>query len=131
VPVTLAANPPVVGPPAGHLPPSAAGAPLAPAEPVAAGAHDEETFAGQVTIDAGPFTDIATLSSFEQALGHVPGTQDVYVRGFEGSRALIDLVLGTPVALGAELRRIAPLGFTITTTRPDHLSISIDSDRHV
>jgi hypothetical protein len=114
-PALVAAPPPVVAP--------------APVPPTAVAA-DTVTFAGQVTVDAGPFTDIATLSAFEQALGDVSGTQDVYVRGFEGSRALIDLVLGEPVALGMELRRAAPVAFTITATTPDHVSITIDGGRH-
>ncbi|WP_354699414.1 hypothetical protein DSM112329_05130 [Paraconexibacter sp. AEG42_29] len=101
-----------------------------PAAPAGPGPNDQLTFAGQVTVDAGPFEDISTLSSFEQALGHLPGTQDVYVRGFEGSRALIDLVLGAPVAVGDELRKTAPLGFTITAATSDHLSITIDGGWH-
>jgi hypothetical protein len=106
--------------------------PIAAPAPTPAGLSEADTvaFTGQVTVDAGPFTDIATLSAFEQALGHVSGAQDVYVRGFEGSRALIDLVLGEPVALGVELRRTAPVGFTITASKPDHVSITIDGGRH-
>ncbi|MCW3000409.1 MAG: hypothetical protein JWN65_3958 [Solirubrobacterales bacterium] len=113
-PALVAAPPPVV----------------APAPVPSTVATDTVRFEGQVTVDAGPFTDIATLSAFEQALGDVSGTQDVYVRGFEGSRALIDLVLGEPVALGMELRRAAPVAFTITATTPDHVSITIDGGRH-
>ncbi|MCW3013365.1 MAG: hypothetical protein JWO02_457, partial [Solirubrobacterales bacterium] len=107
------------------VPPPLAAAPV----PAAPSEADTVIFTGQVTVDAGPFTDIATLSAFEQALGHVPGTHDVYVRGFEGSRALIDLVLGEPVPLGVELRRTAPVGFSITATKPDRVSITIDGGR--
>jgi hypothetical protein len=108
-------------------------APIAPApsaEPSTPSAADATLFSGHVTVDAGPFTDIGTLSAFEQALGQVPGTQDVYVRGFEGSRALIDVVLGGSVALGAELRRTAPVGFSLAATGPNHVSITIDGGRH-
>lgn len=113
-------------------PPAPAPAPVAAATavPAAPGAADHELFSGQVTVDAGPFTDIATLSAFEQALGQVPGTKDVYVRGFEGSRALIDVVLGSSVALGTELRRSVQVDFSLVTTGPQSVSITIDGGQH-
>lgn len=88
---------------------------------------DAAVLAGSITVDAGPFRDIATLSSFEQALGDVSGVEDVHVRGFEASRALIDVTLGRPVALGAELRRSAAVPFTVTYAAAGLLSVAIDS----
>lgn len=88
---------------------------------------DATVLAGSITVDAGPFRDIATLSSFEQALGDVSGVEDVHVRGFEASRALIDVTLGRPVALGAELRRSAAVPFTVTYAAAGLLSVAIDS----
>lgn len=80
---------------------------------------------GAITVDAGPFTDITALSGFEQALGAVPGVRDVYVRGFEGDRAMIDVTLGQPVALGIELRRFSPVDFSITAADAGRLSVVI------
>ncbi len=58
-----------------------------PQSPAIAGVSGEgPVFEGAVVVDAGPFRDITTLSSFEQALAHVPGAEDVYVRSFEGDR---------------------------------------------
>jgi hypothetical protein len=83
---------------------------------------------GTVVVDAGPFTDIAVLSQFEQALGRLPGAQDVYVRGFEGQRAVIDVQLAGPIAFGTELRRVSGLAFGIRHAGPG--SIAIDLAAH-
>jgi hypothetical protein len=77
-------------------------------------------------IDAGPFGDIASLSIFEQALGHIPGTEDVYVRAFEGNRAHVDLTLGTPVSLVGQLRKMLPLAFTVAEASAERLVLNID-----
>lgn len=81
---------------------------------------------GVVAVEAGPFSNIATLSGFEQALGSVPGVCDVYVRGFQGSRAHIDVTLGQPIALAAELRRTAQVAFTIVHASSGRLSVAIE-----
>jgi hypothetical protein len=49
--------------------------------------------ADEVTVEAGPFADIASVSAFEQALARVPGVEDAMVRSFEGNRAIIDVRL--------------------------------------
>jgi len=87
---------------------------------------DTTVLDGVIAVDAGPFSDIATLSGFEQALGSVPGVHDVHVRAFEGSRALIDVTLGQPVALGAELRRTARVAFTIAQADAGRLTVAIE-----
>lgn len=87
---------------------------------------DTTVLDGVIAVDAGPFSDIATLSAFEQALGSVPGVRDVQVRAFEGSRALIDVSLSEPVALGAELRRTAPVAFAITQADAGRLTVAIE-----
>ncbi len=108
------------------VPPMAA-EPSAPAAPPApAGAqHDDATFEGAIVIDVGPFTDIAALSSFEQGLARVPGAEDVYVSGFEGNRALIELRLAQPVALVGEMRRALPASFTVTDAAAGRLRLDI------
>jgi hypothetical protein len=64
---------------------------------------------GPLVIDAGPFSDLATLAAFEQSLAGIGSAEDVAVRSFLGSRALIDVRLAQPVALIDELRRTTGL----------------------
>jgi hypothetical protein len=90
---------------------------------------DGREFDGQVVIDAGPFTDIATLGSFEQALARLPQAEDVYVREFTGSRALIDVLLAAPVALLDEMRRTAPVGFGLVEVADGRIIIEVDAPR--
>jgi hypothetical protein len=106
--------------PAGDVPPASA-----PAPPQV----DGREFDGQVVIDAGPFTDIATLGAFEQALARLPQAEDVYVREFTGSRALIDLLLAAPVALLDEMRRAAPVGFGLVEVGDGRITIEVDAPR--
>jgi cell division septum initiation protein DivIVA len=129
-PLAPAAPPPAPAPapyPAGEEPvppPAPAGPPPAAAAPGAAG---DNRFEGQVVINAGPFTDIATLGTFEQALARLPQAEDVYVRGFEGNRALIDLKLAGSVALLDEMRRSLPFGFGVVEVGRGTLTINVDS----
>jgi hypothetical protein len=88
----------------------AAGLPPSPIPQAAASSpQDATSFVGAVVVDAGPFADITTLTTFEQALGRVSGAEDVYVRSFEGDRALIDVRLSNPVPLLQLLREQLPL----------------------
>jgi hypothetical protein len=80
-------------------------------------------FEGAIVIDAGPFTDIAALSAFEQGLARVPGAEDVYVSGFEGNRALVELRLAQPIALVREMRHVVPAPFTITDAAAGRLRL--------
>jgi hypothetical protein len=104
---------------AGAFPPRAAD-PAPP--PPAAG---ERLFEGQIVVNAGPFTDIATLGDFEQALARLPQAEDVYVRGFEGNRALIDVKLAGPVALLEEMRRGLPLDFDLVDVGQGRITIDV------
>ena len=81
---------------------------------------------GAVTVDAGQFTDIATLTAFEHALLAVDGVRDVYVRGFEGGHAFLDVTLDRPTALGRELRQFTPVAFRVARAGPRHLTVVID-----
>ena len=52
---------------------------------------DGRQFEGQLVINVGPFTDMATLGTFEQALAQLPQTEDVSVeidRFFEVGHAI-------------------------------------------
>jgi hypothetical protein len=102
-----------------------AGAPGA-APPTPAGPWDETPFSGRVLLDAGPFGDIGSLSIFEQTLGRIPGVEDVYVRGFEGNRAHLELALGAPVSLVGQLRHVVPLGFSVTEASTERIVIHIE-----
>jgi hypothetical protein len=57
-----------------------------------------------VTVEAGPFLDVAQLNVFEDALGAVPGVEDVYIRTFERRLAHLELNVAAPTRLVAELR---------------------------
>lgn len=100
--------------------------PWPPAASTAYAGLDTTVLDGAIAVDAGPFSDIATLSGFEQALGSVPGVHDVHVRAFESSRALIDVTLGQPIALGTELRRTARVAFTITQADAGRLTVAVE-----
>jgi hypothetical protein len=80
---------------------------------------------GDVTVEAAPFGDLATLAAFEQALQRVPGVTGVYVRALDAGRAAIDVRLSGPVALAAALRATAPLPFTVTDVRDGRLTLAI------
>jgi hypothetical protein len=82
---------------------------------------------GSVVLNAGPFADIATLSAFEQALERVARISDVYVRGFEGNRALIDVKLEGSVRLVEEMRRSLPFGFSVTEADGGRVTLDIDA----
>jgi hypothetical protein len=89
-----------------------------------AGAVDQ-AYLGAVTVDAGPFTDIGELSAFEQALARVPGVRDVYVRGFQGQRAIVDVDFGTPTYLVRELATVTTLPFVVNGADPTGLVVTI------
>jgi hypothetical protein len=130
-------QPPVPGQtvaPAPPAPPEPA-QPPAPAQPVAvdppapepapALPYEDVTFEGPVVVDAGPFTDISALSTFEQGLAGIPGAEDVYVSGFEGNRALVELRLGGPVGLVREMRAVLPVAFTVTEAASGRVRVDV------
>jgi hypothetical protein len=80
----------------------------------------------RLLLDAGPFTDLATLASFEQALGRIPEMQDVYVRSFQDARASVELTLSGPAPLVDRMRAVAAHGFTVTDVSHDRLSIELE-----
>ncbi|MFL5847171.1 MAG: hypothetical protein ACJ762_21040, partial [Solirubrobacteraceae bacterium] len=120
-----AAGAPVWDPAA--LPPAVAaglgGQSRAPAAEPAAG--DERSYVGAVVVDAGPFADITQLQAFEQSLAHVDGAEDVYVRSFEGNRALIDVRLSNQVPLVAELRNLLQLPITAREAGEGRLTVDV------
>ena len=83
------------------------------------------TFEGPVVIDAGPFSDITALSTFEQGLARVAGVEDVYVSGFEGNRALIELRVAAPVALVREMRAAGTGELIVTEAAAGRLRVDV------
>jgi hypothetical protein len=85
----------------------------------------EVVFSGQVTVEAAPFADVATLADFERALAHTDGVAHVAVRTLDSGRATLDVTLAEPVALGGALRATAPVGFEITAAGDQVLALAI------
>jgi hypothetical protein len=126
-PAPAPAPAPVAAAPAPAPAPVAAAPAPAPvaAAPAPASPHEDTPFEGAIVLDAGPFTDIAALSAFEQGLARVPGAEDVYVSGFEGNRALVELRLAQPVALVREMRQAVPANFTVTDAAAGRLRLDV------
>ncbi len=95
------------------------------AAPAASTGLDGVILDGMLTVDAGPFEDIASLAELEQALDGLPGVRDVHVRTFERSHALIDVILGEPIAFGSMLRRSSALTFSITRAVPGQVTVAL------
>jgi len=106
-------------------PPAAATPPFGSPVQSAPSPYEDMPFEGTIVLDAGPFTDISALSTFEQGLAHVPGAEDVYVSGFEGNRALVELRLVAPVALVREMRAVLPGGFAVAEAGAGRLRIDV------
>jgi len=53
-----------------------------------------------VVLEAGPFADLAALGAAEDALRRAPGVAAVDVTGVEGRRAVLELRLARPAAIG-------------------------------
>jgi len=83
------------------------GAPPSPPDP-----HDQ-ILAGALVVEAAPFTELATLAAFEQAIARTRGVAHVAVRTLDQGRATFDVTLGEPVAFGAALRETAPVPFDL------------------
>jgi hypothetical protein len=121
------AQAPAAGEAAPGFPPPPRAGNLSGVSPPPEGAENRNQFEGQVVVNAGPFTDIATLGAFEQALGRLPRAEEVYVRGFEGNRALIDLRLAGPVRLLDEMRRSVPFPFGVVEVGHGMVTINVDA----
>jgi hypothetical protein len=114
------------GPPAADpfLP---ARAPIDPSSGAPVPTPHDRIFDGRVTVDAGPFLDVADVSTFQRALEQVAGAAEVYVTGFELNRAVFELDLAQPVALGREIRAALPFNFAIFEAGHGRLAINVDA----
>ena len=61
----------------------------------AQGPGAEPAFEGGITVKAGPFADPASVSSFRRSLAEISGAREVYLRGYEGGRAVLEVELET------------------------------------
>lgn len=88
---------------------------------------DEALFERRVELDAGPFADFATLSSFERSLGALPNVEDVYVRRFAGERATIELTMASEQPLLRLLRGALPYRFDAERTESGSLRLTVST----
>jgi GrpB-like predicted nucleotidyltransferase (UPF0157 family) len=56
-------------------------------------AQAQERVPARVAVDAGPFTSAEAFVAFRDALFAAPGVRDVYLRGYEGGRAVLEVTL--------------------------------------
>jgi hypothetical protein len=119
------AHPAPPPPPPPPPPTPATGHVTFPVPPPAAPSTESALYSGHVAIDAGPFPDIATVAAFEESLRRVPHAEDVYVRSFEGHRALLELRLAAEVPLVFELRRASDHAFDVDHADPGRLTLTM------
>jgi hypothetical protein len=105
-------------PPPGAVPPASFAAP----PPVA---QEEPLFEAQVELDAGPFLDFASLSTFERALARLPRVDDVYVRRLSEDRALIELTLSEQSPLLSTMREALPYEVEVRSASRSKLVINV------
>jgi hypothetical protein len=105
--------------------------PAAEPQPVPPPVHrpDDTVLEGNVAVEAGPFTDLAILATFEQALTAVPGVREVHVRALADGHARVDVELDRPLALAAELRHTMPVVFTTIEAGNGRLVLAIEAGR--
>src|SRR5262249_39046779 len=116
-PAYAAAPPP---PPATPAPP-AEPTPVAPRPP----ALDEPIFDTHVELDAGPFPDFASLSTFERALPRLPRVDARYVRRLAEDRALIELTLSEPSTLLSAMREALPYEIDVRSSSRGQLVLDV------
>jgi hypothetical protein len=114
-------------------------APAPPRQPAPAPSHpeldeeraalpgDDALFERRVELDAGPFADFATLSSFERSLATLPNVEDVYVRRFAGERATIELTMAYEQPLLRLLRGALPYRFDAARTEAGSLRLTVSA----
>jgi hypothetical protein len=90
--------------------------------------HDEQIFETRVELDAGPFSDFASLSAFERALAQLPMVDDVYVRRLAEDRALIELTLSEPSPLLAAMHGSLPYGLEVRSANRSKLVVNVHAE---
>ena len=113
--------------PSAAAPPLAAPVPLPAERVVAPLPPTASVFDRNVEIEAGPFTDFASLSAFERELGVLPNVENVYIRRFEGDRATIEVTLDEPSPLLDELTRRLPYRLSIDHAAQDRIALRLSA----
>jgi hypothetical protein len=93
--------------------------PEAPVAPV-------DVFDTAIELEAWPFGDLAALMAFEASLHELPGVTEVYIRGFEGSRATIELALDQPSPLLHEMALSLPYRLDVRSQDPGHIAMAVE-----
>ena len=89
------------------------------------GAPELREYEGTVTVEVGPFDDIAQLNEFKGALSAVPGVEDVYIRTFERRHAHFELRVVERRLLIAELRARARCSLRVIEAGDQDIRIEI------
>lgn len=97
-----------------------------PAEP--AELPDEQLFETRVELDAGAFSDFASLSAFERALSRLPKVEDVYVRRLAEDRALIELTLSEATQLLQAMRESLPYSVEVRSASRSKLVVNVSAE---
>jgi hypothetical protein len=100
--------------------------PQPPPQPQPATSREDALFEGRVELGVGPFYDIASLGSFERRLASLPGVSEASVRRFEASHAVVDVRLGSPIALVHELRRVIDSDFGVREIASGRILLTFD-----
>jgi hypothetical protein len=82
--------------------------------------------ASVIVLDAGPFSDLAALGSFEQAVAGIAGVTGVDITGFEGRRAIAEVQVARETGLLDELRDALPDAFLRATAAHDRLVVDLE-----
>jgi hypothetical protein len=85
-----------------------------------------DVFDTAIELEAWPFGDLAALMAFEASLHELPGVTEVYIRGFEGSRATIALALDQPSPLLHEMALSLPYRLDVRSQDPGHIAMAVE-----
>jgi hypothetical protein len=113
--------------PAQAPPTTAAGHVTFPVPPPTAPSPESALHAGEITIEAAPFEEIASVAAFEEAVRSVPHAEEVVVRSFDEGRAVVGLRLAAEIPLVFELRRASDQSFDVEHAEGGRLVLAMHS----
>ena len=92
--------------------------------------YEDILLEGRVVLEMGPLGGVGELHQVEHALDGLVEVHSVRVRGFEGGRAALELVLADSTRLVATLRGVLPTSFDVLDADPGRLSIVLAGPGH-
>lgn len=92
-------------------------------------APERREYEGAVTVEVGPFDDIAQLNEFKAALSAVPGVEDVYIRTFARHHAHFELRVVERRLLIAELGARARCSLRVVEAGDQDIRLEIVTDK--